>query len=745
MTEYGTGPMKLKSARFRNFKLLRDVSVSFSVDPGRPLTVIRAENGSGKTSTLSALQWGLFGMEGLDDTARNVRLSATDWPDGKPCEIEVAIDLTHTAYDEVAGEFIPKTVDFRVIRSVTETPNGNAFSRGADRACLFQLTDAGAEEVRGAAVRISEMLPIEMKDVFFTDGDKAMNFISPSLTKKTKQHQVRKAIDSLLGLEVLTSALDHIRKASSRFNKQFAEAAGSAEAASVNNNLEKCITEVREHEQELEELDQQIENLATLSEEADRRLLEAVGDMGNHQELARRLKVTRDQLAQAGTTEQDLKKRHQSLLRSEELSWALLGPKLKDGVAYLAGLADKGVIPHTAIPVLKDRLDLSRCICGTDLSEGTSARKEVQALMKAQEAIDEEKKILTALYHQSSAAIEQHESHSRSEKSWSDQYEDLSRTRLSHKKLMMGLKDEIKDYEQKISGIDHNRIAMLREQRDGKLADKSRKEGERQDIEIECRRGMENVARLESEFKKIEAATKKQQEIQSRMIVAHDVATVVKNTLDKLETKYLHRVSERMNELFLHMIGADPKAAGGVFKSASITSDYAIEVLSGDNKTLNPDHELNGASKRALTLAFIWALTEVSGVIAPRVIDTPLGMMSGGVKTRVVETISDVASLAPHGFGGAAPKAMQSELQVILFLTRQEILTIEDLIDQRAGEVCTFTNTASYPVDLVNEPNVENPSITLCDCNHRESCYTCARKGDAQYELRLRETAMGGV
>src|SRR4051794_39298487 len=100
--------MKLKSARIQNFKLLRDVALDFSVDPARPVTVIRAENGSGKTSMLSALQWGLFGEAGLDESARKVRLSPSDWLDGKRCEIRVQIDFAHTVYDDVGGELVGK-------------------------------------------------------------------------------------------------------------------------------------------------------------------------------------------------------------------------------------------------------------------------------------------------------------------------------------------------------------------------------------------------------------------------------------------------------------------------------------------------------------------------------------------------------------------------------------------------------------------------------------------------------------
>ena len=158
--------MKFKSALIVNFKLLREVSLEFSLDPSRPVTVIRAENGSGKTSTLSALQWGLFGDAGLDPSAREVRLSPSDWPDGKRCDIRVQIDFTHTVYDELGGELVAKHTNYRIVRTVSETPKGEKqFSREREQMHLFELTDSGNEMLKGAEVRLAEMLPIEMKDV----------------------------------------------------------------------------------------------------------------------------------------------------------------------------------------------------------------------------------------------------------------------------------------------------------------------------------------------------------------------------------------------------------------------------------------------------------------------------------------------------------------------------------------------------------------------------------------------------
>ena len=138
------------------------------------------------------------------------------------------------------------------------------------------------------------------------------------------------------------------------------------------------------------------------------------------------------------------------------------------------------------------------------------------------------------------------------------------------------------------------------------------------------------------------------------------------------------------------------------------------------------DFELNGASQRALTLAFIWALMEISGTTAPRIIDTPLGMVTGGVKTRMVDAITKPA-------GTELP-----DFQVILLLTRSEVRDVEELLDERAGVVRTLSCSKDYPEDLTNSWGVDHPIARACKCTHRESCLICARKYDDRHGLKFR-------
>ena len=164
-----------------------------------------------------------------------------------------------------------------------------------------------------------------------------------------------------------------------------------------------------------------------------------------------------------------------------------------------------------------------------------------------------------------------------------------------------------------------------------------------------------------------------------------------------------------MNTLFLAMIGAD-EAEKAIIKQAAITPDFCIVVSGPHDQLLDPSQDLNGASRRALTIAFILALAQVSEVEAPNVIDTPLGMMSGYVKQAVLQIAS------------------QHSAQLVLMLTHSEINECEEILDRRIGRIYTLTNPSHYPRILVNDSGVEDSRILICECNHRNHCHICERR-----------------
>ena len=55
--------MELDKVVIKNYRQYRDVSIDFARDPDKNFTIIKGNNGTGKTTMLNALSWCLYGEE----------------------------------------------------------------------------------------------------------------------------------------------------------------------------------------------------------------------------------------------------------------------------------------------------------------------------------------------------------------------------------------------------------------------------------------------------------------------------------------------------------------------------------------------------------------------------------------------------------------------------------------------------------------------------------------------------------
>ncbi len=713
--------MRLISAHIRNFKLLEDVDLDFSTDPNRPLTIIRAENGAGKTSLLYALLWSFYGSEGLPEDARGLRLTSTASQVDFPVPVQVRIEFEH--FDETAGIH----TRYRLIRSVTETPRSDdKHDRGAPGLKLFRVTKVGDEEIRdGAQALVLKLVPPRLSKIFFTNGDDVQQFIS-GFASAERQESVHEAIRLLLGLEQLEIARDDLVGASQAFKREIAKAGGVG---------------LSKRQQQLEEAQDQLRNFkSTLADTTNRRnriaeailkddrALTAIKGIGDLEEINARIEALRSDIADLEGREQAALSGMRRVLQGEDFSWHVIEDKLSQGVRLLESLADRNVIPGTSIEVLRDRLELAECICGESLERGTEHHDHVATLVAQQEEVAPRRAKQTETWHLARRSLAIHASrvqkgHGFAElrKSNLADYTDV-RHRLGAKsgdleaeKARRGLIDE-----EEVSRLTERIKRNERKKLDAQTAI-GRLDGQIQGAEA-------SVGQLEDEYGKAEAKALVGAKLRIKRKVAEDLMDVADKILGILKTKWIQVVSGRMNDLFLHIVGSDPDAEVSVFKRVFINDRFDIVIEGSGGNTLDPDFELSGAQQRALTLAFIWALMEVSGREAPRIIDTPLGMTSGGVKDRVVEMIT-----SPRSEGTV-------DFQVVLLMTRSEIRDLEELLDDRVGVALTLSCSKDYPKDLVNDWGVRRPIVRRCDCGHRHVCKTCQRRYDEQHDLVFRET-----
>ena len=711
--------MKLLRAEFQNFRLLRDLELEFCSDLDRKLTVIRAANESGKTTILHGLQWALYGDAALPGRGEDFRLHPIDWEtsEGERVPITATVEFELTTHRRTSGEIRETRRRFRLVRSVFEDEDSQA-RRSASTVKLFALNDSGASPIDAPEALINDELPPDLREVFFTDGDRTLSFIEADVALSTKRERVQRAIRSLLGLGVIDDAIKHVRKSAAEVNKKAKQVGGGSELNTIVTRLEALDNSREQFDANLEDAKQQFGAFDERVDEIDRKIAAAL-QKGDKEKLRKEIDHAKGEIKQLDSQLAAANKEHSALFRSQSIATDLLAPVIGRAFEKLAALHDQGKIPNTTIPVLQDRLSAEICICGETLEpgdpDGGKRRAHIQKLIDDSQRADEIQEIITDLYYGAKPLQSEADAGS---SVWLKEYKKVVERRDGIQALRDKAGRKFRALELQLDSLPDTDIQALREtrrqykdQRDLYLSKQSALETQLAGLQREREE-------LEDKRKRLLREQKKGARVLAELEVTQDVMNVLQSAYERITNEELQKVSKLMNSIFLEMIGADPDQ-GAIIRRAEISQDFDIIVYGPNDRTLNPDRDLNGASRRALTLAFILALTKVSEVEAPNVIDTPLGMTSGFVKRSILRT------------------AARESAQLILFLTHDEIAGCEDIIDEVAGVVFTLTNPAHYPKMLLNDPGVIERKILRCACDHKSECQLCQRRPDAKAELDI--------
>lgn len=706
--------IQLRRASFKNFRLLRDIDIEFSTDPSKPLTVVRAENDTGKTTLLNALNWGLFGDPALPGGRSSFRLHPIDWDtdnDDRDVKITVSIEFA-TSDEETGAEAI-----YELERSCTERLTDDInFSTEQSSLSLFKHTGAGITPIENPTATIESILPASLRDVFFIDGDRALAFIEATDEQRVKRERVARAVRSLLGLDLLEDSERHVDKARQ-------EAVSTIRRLGVGTDVERLAAarqKFEEEEQKLRDFQTQCRNDLDATEgrhrKADKRLKDALAaGAGEHREMGVKLETAEKSLKSEREEHKQLLEGHRRLLNSSSLVIALAPTPIQLAAGLLADLEERKVIPSTLPNVIEDRLMREECICGNSLAHGTAARTRLEKLLEESRDIDESKDLLRSL----NDSVKRTQREFGVEENWTERLRKSQANVLRSEKRQGDLEDEVADLRARIRGTESTSLEELERS-------VTQEEREIKRLHLEKGRNDQQLRELEAKIKEVDrdrqTAEKTNAKVRSGVMnetAAKDILDVIRTTIGVLQGETIDEVSEKMNEIFLSMIIADADA-GSVVRKAILTRENDIVVEGPGGRTIDPDIDLNGASRRALTLAFILALVKVSGVNAPNIIDTPLGMMGIEVRQAVLKYAAENSS------------------QLIMFLTGSEILGVENLIDEYAGRVYTFTNSAHYPSKLVNDPMTDRIETLVCNCDHRHTCQLCRRRASLDYVEKAR-------
>ncbi len=244
--------MKLISAHIKNFRLLTDLELNFSIDAEKPLTVIRAANETGKTTSETALIWGLYGSGVLPGKGKSYPLYPSDTLAKGERKVEISVEIefeTEQVVPTGKGRQQIKNVRYRLLRNCIEYPSTSEYvKRELESICLYEITEQGTERILDSRVRgiIEDSIPEALKDVYFTDGDSAMSFIEAAATQGAKRKRVKDAIEALLGLKVLEQTVKDIYRVTKRFHSKIDNKDYAKEFEKINDRIDSAEEDLKE-------------------------------------------------------------------------------------------------------------------------------------------------------------------------------------------------------------------------------------------------------------------------------------------------------------------------------------------------------------------------------------------------------------------------------------------------------------------------------------------------------------------
>ena len=698
----------LKRVKIENFRQLRDIDVSFGVDDEKSLTVIRAENRTGKTTFQQALSWALFGDDAIDNR-RDYRMHPVDWDvEQLGFEVPISVEIQFSSEDENTLH----QADYILTRQCTEIIDKmgeDSFSISPRDPILLQLQSGGGYDTisNPNAYITKRLFPSSLKNIFFTDGDKNLSFISSENTLSTRKQRVKKAVKSLMQLEALGRASNHLndnrREISKLIEKSSSTGASDSNILAKYNEVESKLSKLPD---QIEALELQLDGIEDMRIDAENKLQDAYRKAGGDpKKKAEDLRINKE-LVQKEEDNIDATYNDLSTYLENNMNqiFVQLCKNDIDALAeHLTSQVNQGVLPEFMPRLAKERLDLDECICGAKISNDPPLLEKFKSI--ASESLDGDLSMfLLQLKHDLI--------------SWSDDVnKSLSVKEFATKSLgslvtsrmkQKSLGSQISEITAQLDQVEDVDIESLKQRRDQLVADKNELiealGGDKRTLKIL----QQNFSDLQAQRAKIAKKEGRKDIAQNRMQGVDDMLQIIDNTIKELGTVTLDEVSLEMNSIFKE-INVQEGVENSVIESVSISQDHEIIVMGINGKKLLPSSDLSGAQKRALTLAFIFATVQVSGADLPSVIDTPLGTQSGELKRNMLKYIA------------------RSSKQAILFLTSSEISGVEDIIREHTSQYWTLSHADHYPRELVNMPPVSTKSSYVCSCDISSSCSLCAR------------------
>lgn len=359
--------MKILSIQLYNYRPFYSETpeIIFASKEGQNTTVIHGNNGAGKTAILNAFTWVLYEKftPGLACQDRLVnKLAIAKVSSGERVECWVKIKFEHGG-----KKYLAKRVCYASKNNsgVIQEEKGDLSLQYADDNGRWVKPSQSPKDI------ISQVLPESLHIYFFFDGERIENIVQAD-----KKAEMSGATKILLGVEVLDRSIRHLVEVTKELEQEY-EKIASAETAELIQQKQQLEDKSQNLEKRQSEIKQELEDHQKLESKVDAQLRDLEG--------VKQLQVQREDFQQeSDLIKEKIKQSKYKLktLTSRKSCAIFLSEATTEFRHLLDGLRKKGELPSgIKQQFVKDLLGQKRCICGTELMDGTQSYNLVETWM----------------------------------------------------------------------------------------------------------------------------------------------------------------------------------------------------------------------------------------------------------------------------------------------------------------------------------------------------------------------------
>ncbi|MBD2025113.1 AAA family ATPase [Leptolyngbya sp. FACHB-711] len=614
--------MKLVSMKLFNFRQFwGEVEINLAGQPGRSVTVIHGNNGAGKTTLLNAFTWVLYGQHtgAFASPEQHINKRAiAQTASGKrvDCWVEVVFEHNSNRYRARRSCYIEKSHS-------GELP----IEQGGELA--LQINGKLVQPPEVPEDKVGQVLPESLHRYFFFDGERIDRIV-----KSENKSEISKAIRTLLSVEVLDRAINHLKEAYRSLNKELAEL-GDPETKRLVKEKEDLIEEKAQLEAGREEIASELEAF----EEQKQKVTAQLRDL--------------DKVGQIQERRDDLKRQEEEIQaqldRSEDKLRRTISARgymvfLTDAIAQFRNLADelrqRGELPAgIKQQFVEDLLEDGACICGTQLEQGTKARKQVESWLDR-----------SGIQQVEEAVIQMGGEVNSIERQIPEFWAEVEQEQASIENLrrhLSTLENQLDDIREQLKGSEDVNVSGLEKRLE-----------EIEDRIIDLHREDENVARdieecegeigdLNKQIKDLKAKSKQQALIQRQMKATDDAIDRLTQVRSRVDSKFRVVLEQKVREIFRQVS----------FKTQvpKLTENYElvlVENLTDGESIAAPSTGEN----QILSLSFIGSIIErvrywskkhsligLDSSSFPIVMDSPFGTLDENYRRQIAKLIPMLA------------------------------------------------------------------------------------------------------